>query len=162
MTARRFRYNVTRAAYHKEWGNRYEEPGVGAHILAFVFRLLPKIGPLRALAFKVPTPQAETKLMRSFNDALARLRSAASELQGGLRLTNTNFDIGAPERQGEYRMADEAYANLLDLYADKQVHPSDTMRANILAYFQDPLRITDPKALTELNVLKSTPSSPSQ
>ena len=153
MTERQFRYNLSKADYNREWDNKYERPGIGARILAFLFKLLPKIGPFRPLGFKVPTPPAETLFMKSFNDTLANVRSTAPSQPK--ELPNRNFDTGKPPRQGDYRMADETYIKLLDTYAEKKVVPSENMRTNIIAFFHDPARITDPKALAELNTLKA-------
>jgi Zinc dependent phospholipase C len=155
ITARRFRYNLSRASYEKEWDRTYEKPGIGSRILAFLLKLLPKVGPLRALSFKMPTPKGETVFMRSFNNTLAWLRSFAPAVRAGdLRLDNMNFDIGKPTRQGEYRMADGTYSDLLVTLANKNVRPSEAVRLNIIEFFRDPSRITDPKALAELNALK--------
>src|SRR5271165_3135900 len=63
MTARKFRYNLSRASFEKEWGRKYEKPGFGARLLAFLFRIIPKIGPFRALAFRPLTPQTERMFM---------------------------------------------------------------------------------------------------
>jgi hypothetical protein len=71
-----------------------------------------------------------------------------------LRLDNTNFDIGKLTRQSEYRMADQAYSELLVTFADKHVRPSEAVRLNVIEYYRDPSRIADPKALAELNALK--------
>lgn len=159
ITARKFRYNLSRAEYHKEWSDHYVKPGVGARILAFFFKMMPKIGPFRALGFKMPTPQGETMFMKSFNDTLTRVKSFVPE--SSPQLPNRNFDTGEPTRQGAYHSVDETYCKLLDTYADKQLQPSEQMRANILAFFQDPSLITDPKALTEFNALKSPAAVPS-
>ena len=89
-------------------------------------------------------------------DTVDHVRSFAAGLSSPKQpLANTDFDTGKPTRQGEYRMVDETYAKLLDTYSDKQLQPSGPMRANILAFYHDPSQITDPKALTELNVLKA-------
>src|SRR5215469_6845431 len=56
MTRTRFLYNISRAEYEKQWGTQYRTPGFGSRVLAIVVRVLPKVGPLRALAFKMPTP----------------------------------------------------------------------------------------------------------
>jgi Zinc dependent phospholipase C len=160
ITARKFRYNLSQAEYHKEWNEQYVKPGIGARFLAFLFKIMPKIGPFRALGFRMPTAQGETMFMQSFNDSLARVKSFVPETD--VQLPNRNFDTGEPTRQGVYHMADETYCKLLDTYADKQLQPSEQMRANILAFFEDPAKITDPKAITELNVLKSTPAVPSR
>ena len=156
MTERRFRYNLSRAGYRREWGNRFERPGIGSRILAFVIKLMPRIGPFRALAFKMPTPDCEAVLMKSFNDTLGRVRSFDPGVaRGELRLDNLNFDTGKPTKQGEYHRADDTYEKLLSMYSDKQIRPTEAMRANIIAFYADPSKITDPKAITELNVLKA-------
>ena len=67
MTKRKFLYNLSRSSYEKEWGHTYEKPGAGARFLAFVFRILPKTGPLRAFSYRVPDPQSEKLFMTSFN-----------------------------------------------------------------------------------------------
>ena len=54
MTRRRYVYRITVSAYQKDWDNQYAQPGLGARFLAFLFRLVPKIGPFRAFSFKVP------------------------------------------------------------------------------------------------------------
>ena len=50
-TKRRFMYNLSRAQYEKEWGKDYRKPGFYTKALGFVVRWIPKIGPLKALAF---------------------------------------------------------------------------------------------------------------
>jgi hypothetical protein len=156
ITERKFRYNLSKSAYEKEWDKTYEKPGILARILAFLFKLVPKVGPFRALGFKIPTPRGEAIFMKSFDDTIAHAKSNAQEIRdGSLTIPDLNFDTGKPTRQGEYRMADAAYCKLLDTYADQHIVPSETMRANILAFFHDPTRITDPKAYTELVELRS-------
>ena len=61
---------MSRASFDKNWGAKYEKPGFGKKFLAFMIRILPKIGPLRTLQFRTPTPQAENMLMASFNAAM--------------------------------------------------------------------------------------------
>ena len=157
ITERQFIYRISHSDYEKEWGGKYEKPGSGDHILAFMFKVLPKVGPLKALGFKTPNAECEALFIRAFDHTLVRLRSYDSEvLAHDLHLANVNFDTGKPVRQGEYHMADDAYGKLLDTYADKQIRPSERMRANILAFYRDPGQITDPKALTELNALRQT------
>src|SRR5262249_31168370 len=75
MTRNRFLYNISRAEYEKQWGTRYRTPGLGTRVLAAVVRVLPKVGPLRALSFKMPTPQAEKLFMDSFNVTVEKDRS---------------------------------------------------------------------------------------
>src|SRR6202047_3451382 len=49
MTKRKFLYNLSRASYKKAWGKNYQRPTFGERFLAFLARILPKIGPIKAL-----------------------------------------------------------------------------------------------------------------
>jgi len=139
LTRRRFVYNLSRASYRKEWDDKYRQPGIGARILAFFIRILPKVGPLEALKFRPPTPETERFFEASFNATLAeyrRLLPAAG--RGELHLPNRDFDTGALTRPTEYRMADDTYAKLALKVADQDpasVKPQ--LRENILAYYRD-------------------------
>src|SRR6202158_4843275 len=83
---RQFLYNIKRASFEREWGAGYERPGFGARTLAFVFRLMPRFGPLKALGFKVPTPQTERMYEDRFDSAVKRDRqSFADAKEGALR-----------------------------------------------------------------------------
>jgi hypothetical protein len=61
----RFVYTLSRDVYEREYGSNYRKPGIFARILAFLYRLLPKIGPLKPLSFEAPTPQAERLFLAS-------------------------------------------------------------------------------------------------
>jgi zinc dependent phospholipase C len=110
---RAFVYTYTRRQYEREFGTEYRHPGFFARLLTFVYRLLPKIGPLKPLSFKAPTPEAEALFVDSFRDARARYARALEAVRAGrLDLPNTNFDTGRPARPGEYSLADETVAEL--------------------------------------------------
>ena len=136
MTHRKFVYQLKRTSYHKEWGATYHKPGVGARFLAFIFRVIPKVGPFKALGFKIPTPETEKLFVTSFNDTIDRYRALLAEVkQKRLVLANDNFDTGKPTKLGDYRMADETYTELLARLAkSKNVVPQD-LRLNILAFY---------------------------
>ena len=51
-TKRRFLYNLSRSNYEREWGKDYRKPSPGERFLAFLYRLLPKFGPLQILQFQ--------------------------------------------------------------------------------------------------------------
>jgi hypothetical protein len=52
---KQFLYYLSRTQYEHEWGKGYRKPGVGARILAFFLRIVPKVGPFKAVNFKIPT-----------------------------------------------------------------------------------------------------------
>ena len=139
MTRRRFIYNLSRASYRKDWDGEFREPGIGTRILAFFIRILPKIGPLKALSFKPPTPETEKLFQASFDRTLTEYRRLLADTGAGrLSLPNRDFDTGQPTRPGEYRLADEAYAKLARELADRDPATIDPkLRDNILAFFSD-------------------------
>ena len=49
MTKNKFLYNLSRASYQKNWGKKYQPPTFGERFLAFLARIIPKIGPLKVL-----------------------------------------------------------------------------------------------------------------
>jgi Zinc dependent phospholipase C len=136
MTRRRYVYHITVAAYQKNWDNQYKKPGFGARFLAFLFRLVPKIGPFRAFSFKVPPAAAEKMFLASFDDTGKRYKELLAEASAGtLQLPNENFDTGHLTRRGDYRLADETYAKLLERFDGHLADVSDAMRANVLMFY---------------------------
>ncbi len=159
LTRRKFVYNLSRASYEKEWGNEYERPGIGARILAFFFKIMPKVGPFKALSFKAPTPATEQLFMKSFNATLDDYRSLLARVltDRSLKLPDTNFDTGKPARAGDYRMADDAVNKLLEKLQDHKFAGVDaSLRANLLDYYSKSAP-EDPKALSALEALKAMP-----
>jgi len=160
VTRKKFIYNLNHASYVKDWGQPYEKPGVGARFLAFLFRLVPKIGPFKALAFRPPTPEAEKLFIASFDRTLDRYRSLLAEVsEDRLKLSNTNFDTGEPSREGTYRMADQSYSELLEKLAETKATVSAELRDDILAFYREPSEIKSVKAREEFEALRGNSAS---
>lgn len=138
LTKRKFVYAMARSSYEKEWGTDYGKPGPWARFLAFLFEILPKVGPLRALTFHVPTPATQklftdsfVKSLKLYQEQLATIRAKET-----LALANTNFDTGEASRFGVYRMADEACAKLLIKLSDhKFVGVDSDLRRSLVEYY---------------------------
>jgi len=115
VVRKKFIYEISRSSYEKEWGTSYTRPGAGARILAFFVRILPKVGPLRSLAFRPATPETQKLFMDSFVKALDFYKSKLAEVRanGKPDLPNTNFDTGEAPRAGKYHLADKACADLV-------------------------------------------------
>jgi hypothetical protein len=112
-----FELRLPRAAYEKQFGSEYCKPNGLARVLGFLYKLLPKIGPLRPLAFKVPTPEAERLFLESLDRTRARYREALTALRTRpLDLQNINLDTGKPAVPGGYKRADETLAELQKRY----------------------------------------------
>jgi hypothetical protein len=132
-----FVFNLSPQEYDRAYGTQYEKPGLLARFLAFLYKLLPKVGPLRPLQFKAPTPEAEALFLESFKGTRDRFRAALDALgRGRLDLPNTNFDTGKPAAHGEYTLADDTYAELLDrLTGHRLATVPDALRQNINAFY---------------------------
>ncbi len=174
ITRKKFLYNLSRSSYEKKWGTNYNQATRSDKFLAFLFRLIPKIGPLRVLTFRTPTPEAERLFEASFNASLDQYRTELTELKAGkITLANDNLDVGADTAPGVYRLNDETYAELLDRLAQHNfagVTPS--LQKDITQFYEhEPFRNVTAKeserrstTLNELGQLKSwsPPSSPTQ
>jgi Zinc dependent phospholipase C len=136
---KKFLYNLKRSDYEKEWGKDYKKPGAGAKILAFLFKLIPKFGPLKTIDFKMPNPNTETLYIKSVNTTLDQYRGYLKDLMADkLALANKDFDTGNPTKPGEYKLTDETYAKLLDKLAKvKFVGTHTDLKSNILAFYED-------------------------
>jgi Zinc dependent phospholipase C len=173
ITQRKFLYNLSKASYEKEWGKNYQKPGLGTSFLAFIIRVIPKIGPLKVLSFRTPTPETEKMFMASFNTALDEYRHLLADVGAGhLDLPNLNLDTGSKIHAWTYFMQDEAYARLLsnlDRQQFKQISPE--LRSDILTYFgglslpahikrdkREKTRMEWKKVPQEVEELKSLPS----
>ena len=120
QTQKKFIYVMSRSSYERNWGKQYDRPTAGERILAFLLKLLPPIGPLRALRFKMPMPEVEKLFMESFTRCAgqyaAALENASDE---NLKLEDKNYDTGSITPAGTYHLADEVQAYWLDMLAKK-------------------------------------------
>jgi hypothetical protein len=118
MTKKKFLYNLSRTSYQKNWGKDYQQPTFGEKFLAFLARILPKMGPLKSLQLRAPTPETERMFEASFNATLDRYRQLLSQVGTGQpELPNVNFDTGEITGPGKYRLNDELHAKFLDALA---------------------------------------------
>ncbi len=103
VTKKKFLYNLSRASYQKNWGTNYQPPTLGERFLAFLVTILPKIGPLKVLQLRTPTPETERMFEASFNTTLDRYRKLLSQVSTGVPdLPNDNFDTGGATGPGKY------------------------------------------------------------
>src|SRR6185295_18573671 len=79
---------------------------------------------------------AERLFSESFRTARDRYRARLTETGGRTpQLANTDFDTGRPPAWGEYRLADETYAELLDkLAAQKFTAVSGPLKRDLIRF----------------------------
>jgi len=140
FTKKKFLYYLSRSNYEHEWGTVYRRPGIGARILAFLLKLIPKVGPFKAINFKVPTKQTEDMYVKSVDDTVENYTGLLRELNTGkLELPNRDCDTGRETVGGEYALTDKTYACLIDRLASPNSDPvSPELRENIERFYSDP------------------------
>lgn len=108
-------------------------------MLTFLFRIIPKFGPFKALKIRTPTPEVEKLFMASFNTTVDRYRAFLANADADKPvLPNENLDLGVVKITGKYKGAGEAYAKLVGKLAEQQFNGiSPDLRENILAFYKD-------------------------
>lgn len=137
ISRKEFLYNLQRASYETEWGTAYKRPGLGIRILAFFFRLIPKVGPFRGIGFKVPTPQAEKMFEDSFDAAIKYDQQSFAQVKAGtLKMINRDLDTGQRVSPGEYLLTDRTYDKLLVKLSEKKfAGVTPAVREDILRFY---------------------------
>ena len=134
---KQFLYYLSRTDYEKEWGASYRRPGFGTRLLAFLMRWIPKVGPFKALAFRVPTAQTEDMYIKSIDKTVENYGNLLRGVgNGDVRLPNRDCDTGGEPRSGEYALSDETYAELLQKLFERGLDQTPReLRGDILAFY---------------------------
>ncbi len=139
VARKKFLFHISRADYEKQFGSEYQRPGWFARFFAFLLKLIPKFGPLKALQYKDPTPQTEDLYIKSMNNVVQVYREEIHKVEAGTTdLPDRNLDTGNLTKPGQYELADNAYSELVLLLAKHDfagVTPG--LRENILGYFSN-------------------------
>jgi hypothetical protein len=146
----KFLYQLSKADYRKSWGSGYKEPGPGAHIMAAMFKVVPKVGPFRALDFKEPTKETENLYIKSVDQTVAQYGAALREVGNkDPKTPEINLDTGKPTERGAYPLADVTYRQLLDALAYQNfIHMTPGLEVSILQFYDG---FGFPKAGTRLD-----------
>jgi hypothetical protein len=166
---KKFLYYLSRKQYEKEWGKGYRKPGIGTRILAFFLRLVPKVGPFSALAFKIPTQPTEDMYIKSINGTVEDYSKLLHNTRvQDLKLPNKDFDTGKLTAAGEYPLTDKAYEKLLKQLSERKFDRlTPQLKENILEFYSNlnaPIRTKKSKkawTLTLANLELLREASPS-
>ena len=169
---KKFLYRLSRADYEKSWGKNYERAGFGTRFLALLLKLIPKVGPLKALDFNVPTPKTENMYFASINKTVDHYGALLGNVQKkSLQLPEEDLDSGKPTAAGEYSLADDTYAKMLSQLADKKfAATTPELQKDIVAFYSNakaPVETKkDPgkwqKVQSNLDALKALTANPAQ
>jgi hypothetical protein len=155
VTSKTFRYKMRVREYNKEYGKGYRHPGFFPTVLSFFIRVLPKMGPTRALRFKMPTVQAEKYFDQSFDTILIYYSANIKKLEkSNIVLKDMDIDTGLPTMSCEYVLANMTYNEWLLKLADNQFdNLTSSMRQNILGFYiqsNKPVRNKDSQKCNKL------------
>lgn len=121
VTEASYVFNLSRQQYEQQYGKDYAKPKGFAKVVGWLYHIVPKIGPFRPLAFKVPTPEAEKLFIESFARTKERYAQELTAVRGGKpEFPNINLDVGRALPKGEYRLADETYDELIKKLATEK------------------------------------------
>jgi hypothetical protein len=136
-TGRKFIYTMHRKNYNRDFVSKDERPPSFANVWSLLFRIAPKIGPLRVLKFKAPGAVAEKLFIQSFDTTIKYYTYNISALRSGpIFLDNINFDTGLDTAPDEYKLADKTYTALLSKLRARQFDSvTVSLQQNILSFF---------------------------
>jgi hypothetical protein len=99
--------------------------------------LIPRFGPFKALSFKDPTPQTEDMYFKSMDNVVTQFHRLVRQVEDGdFKIPNRNLDTGELTRAGQYRLADQAYGDLVRRLAKEHfAHLTPDLKTSMLAYF---------------------------
>jgi len=135
---KKFLFYMSLVKFEKQWGRKYRRPGVGARMLAVLLKIMPKVGPFKAVSFKIPTRQSEDLYVSSIDRTVEHYGIDLRKVRDhSLHLENLDCDTGKPTQPGEYALSDKTYAKLVDKLADKHfAQTPDELRLNLVQYFE--------------------------
>lgn len=178
---RKFIYRLRRTEFEKQWGHDYSRPRWTTRFLAFLIRIMPKIGPLKVLKPIMPNTQQQDEYIRSVNhtvDAYDHRLEQLGAVSSVSKLvtasgTNTfdlppmNLDTGDSIRFGQYRLADKTYEKLIHYYLHENRGISPIILAHLEAFYSTPPSSDDKitpnhlgKIETDLKRLRERESEP--
>ena len=160
-------YRMNRADYEKSFGKSYQRPGFGTKVLAFLLRLIPKVGPLKDLSLRVPSAEAQKTFLTGMDHVVDRYQHELDELatqprdKPTLHLPSVDLDTGQPTAPAEYALSDQTYARYLALLVKPRAVP-DTPTASTPAPSgqPEPNSNTKPSAMAASARSDPSPSGP--
>lgn len=135
--SRQFVYRMNRRAYYQQFGRERKKPGIISSVGAFVFRILPKVGPLKKYRFAVPDRASEALFIASFNKISQQYTQQIQRTAyGNGGLPNIDFDTNKLACWGEYGLANKTHSALLLQLKENNFTTTDAaLKENLLSFF---------------------------
>jgi hypothetical protein len=110
-----FIYTMTRQQYEDTFGTAYRKPSFFVRMIVAIFKIIPKFGPFKPLAFEPLTAEMERAFLESFDASCERYGRLLGRVRDGrLSLRDTDLDTGQAPRHGINTLADKTYDELLE------------------------------------------------
>jgi hypothetical protein len=157
ITARKFQYKMSKRSFNLEFGKERQESKFFAKVAVFLIKILPKIGPLKTLKFKSPGEEGQKLFAISFETIIKNYKDALGQVgTNQLILPDIDFDTGNLTTLGEYKLADNTYAELLEELQEQQYkNVTPELQKSILDFYSN----ADTTQLTGKDLKKWTKTS---
>ncbi|HEY6613640.1 MAG TPA: zinc dependent phospholipase C family protein [Vicinamibacterales bacterium] len=144
-----FVYAMTRQQYEDTFGTAYRKPGFFVRMIVAVFKIIPKFGPFKPLAFEPLTADMERAFLESFDASCDRYGRLLGTLRDGrLSLRDTDLDTGQVPRHGINTLADKTYDELLEKLQRRDAGTiSPALRRALAEHYDSPLSRTSSTGL---------------
>jgi hypothetical protein len=138
---RSFKYKMSRRMYNKEYTGKQNKPDFLARTLAFMVKILPKIGPLKNLKFVYPGKKGEERFTQVFDTIIKQYSVALKSWDSqSLKLEDINLDTGQLLSYGDYHLSDETYCELvLNLQKQQFAYLTPNLQEHLVKYFDGAL-----------------------
>ena len=140
VAERDFVYTMTRQQYEDTFGTAYRKPGFFVRMIVAVFKIIPKFGPFKPLAFEPLTADMERAFLESFDASCERYGRLLGTLRDGrLSLKDTDLDTGQVPRHGINTLADKTYDELVEKLQRKDAGTiSPALRRALSEHYDSP------------------------
>jgi hypothetical protein len=139
MTVKKFRYKMSKRSFKLQYGKEHKQSKFFARVVGLIIGILPKVGPLKTLKFESPGAEGQKLFAQSFSAILNNYQVALNEVgKPGFNLPDIDFDTGKATHLGEYPLADNTYAILvqkLQKQGYKNITPQ--LQNNIVRYYNN-------------------------
>ena len=135
-----FVYAMTRQQYEDKFGTSYRKPGFLVRFVVAIFKIIPKFGPFKPLAFEPLTADMEREFLASFDASGERYQGLLGALRDGrVSLTDTDLDTGKPPAHGVNTLADKTYDELVEKLRRKKTDElSPELRRALAEHYDSP------------------------
>ena len=138
-----FSSRQAQAGLENQWALYKKKAGFKVHFIAFLIRIVPKIGAASDLAIRGPNVETDRWYIESVNRSVDDYERMLGELEKDpshqLDLPDRDLDTGNLVRPGGYVRTDATYAQLLNkLTANPMQSVPSGLRRDVLAYYADP------------------------